>query len=122
MKSANSLKNLRKFKKGQSGNPKGRAKGVRLWRNVYRDLFESGRLKQDDIALSVAKQAKKGNVKAAALIYERMDGKPVEKIETQTTPGINLFDLPEDLRKEVAQEILEGQPKRVEKNNQEDKG
>lgn len=81
------IKTLRSpWKPGQSGNPKGKKKGVRTWHVVLRERFEEGRITQDQIADAMLKNAKKGNTKSAELVWDRMDGKAKEMhtIEGQT--------------------------------------
>jgi hypothetical protein len=87
------LKNLKPFKKGQSGNLKGRPKGSK---NLSKVLKECGNTEVSGIDPILKKKVKKtcnewlciklyatgmkGNVQAAKLIFERQEGKVAENM------------------------------------------
>jgi hypothetical protein len=71
---------------GQSGNPKGRPKGVTLSEALRRMLAEQapGRSEEtyaEAIARALCKQAAKGNVLAAKEIADRTEGKPKQAVD-----------------------------------------
>jgi len=81
------------FKPGQSGNPKGKPKGAKSWSTLYKKALKykvdatdprTGTARrmtlQEVVVLSMVQQAAKGNVKAAALITDRMEGKAVQPV------------------------------------------
>lgn len=84
----------RKWQKGQSGNPKGRPKGVTL-SEAYRRMLMTvdprdpeGRTYGELIALAQARAAIKGSTQAAAEIANRTEGKAPQAIElTQASPA-----------------------------------
>jgi hypothetical protein len=65
---------------GESGNPSGRPKGARSWACVMRELFDEGKITQEDIIMVYIQQAKDGNIKAAEWLADRMDGKAKEQL------------------------------------------
>lgn len=77
--------------KGQSGNPKGRPKtGKRLTDVLRRVLAEptaEGRTKADDLAETLWKLARGGDLDAVKYIYDRLDGKPTESQELSGPGG-----------------------------------
>lgn len=58
-----------KFKKGQSGNPKGRPIGAKDKRSCYRELLEPHAPELIELAINMAKE---GNEKMLALILDRI--------------------------------------------------
>jgi len=101
--------NLIRFKKGQSGNPKGRPKGsknrsstARKWlaleqnkNNPITDIEET--LSQEDLmTLALIKKAREGDVNAYQKLLDSAYGSPVQQIE-QTNIEQPLFpDVKED--------------------------
>jgi len=107
-KNAKSLTNLKPFPPGQSGNPAGAPKGKRL-RTVIREIMElpaivlhddpnkeilrvlEGKLgrpltERDRIVFGQMKQAAE-NPKAAALIFDREEGRPAAETEDLQAGG-----------------------------------
>ncbi len=78
------------WKKGQSGNPKGRPKGTSIARAI-RALLEDG-VKGDDLQKALARvaisRALNGDVRFYQMVLERTDGKVVDKVETDSTVEI----------------------------------
>ncbi len=65
-----------RWKKGQSGNPAGRRKGsVSLAAAMQRLLLKEPQL-IDQVARTIVNAAIAGDVSAARLLFERLDGKP----------------------------------------------
>ncbi|MFH1022388.1 MAG: DUF5681 domain-containing protein [Planctomycetota bacterium] len=87
--------NLVPWKKGQSGNPAGRPKGVRYLSEIYRELLQEvcpsdkrKRVWGEVIAERMFKEAIHGKrcIQAAAEIADRIDGKPRQAIEITPPP------------------------------------
>jgi len=92
-----------RFKKGQSGNPKGRPKGVLNRKTIIRKFLEAEeevknpinkekeKLSQAEImTLSMIKQARGGNVRAFELLFDSAFGKIPDVIHNEKK--INLSD------------------------------
>jgi hypothetical protein len=78
------------WQKGQSGNPAGRPKGSLSAVEALRAALErpwrsgeagGGRTQLDRVARALVEQAAKGNVQAAAMVFERIDGKVAQRVE-----------------------------------------
>ena len=74
-----------KFKKGQSGNPKGRPKKIPELEVLINEVFGDADAMKE-ILTSLQAQAKKGNIRAAEMILDRAYGKPKQSID-HTTDG-----------------------------------
>lgn len=78
---------VRKFKKGQSGNPKGAPKREWTWAGVLADAVEEmakdGKPMKVHIARSLLAEALKGNVLAQKELMNRMDGMPAQPHDVQ---------------------------------------
>lgn len=90
-------KNLTPFKKGVSGNPKGRPKKIPNIDVLLADILGSD---DDDkseakaVLKSLLTQAKRGNVRAIEVLLERAYGKPKQTIDNNVKiDSINLKDL-----------------------------
>jgi len=114
--------NLKPFKKGQSGNPKGKPKGTvsittHLKRLMNKKISVPELTGSDDkltvkelIALRLIKDAIDGKHHAQNIILERLEGKVTQKVEQNTTvvdmpsiyiDGVELeFDVGEKVNKE----------------------
>lgn len=73
-----------RFPKGQSGNPKGRPpKNEEMRSALRRALKEDGG--KDAIARAIVREAAKGNVEAVKFVFDRIDGKVKDVVESQQT-------------------------------------
>ena len=94
------------FKKGQSGNPKGRPKGTRSRSTIVQQWLESSeviinpltgknqRLQQSDIiTLALIKKARKGDVQAFKELMDSGYGKTLTSVDV-TTQGEKLNPIP----------------------------
>lgn len=77
------------FKKGKSGNPKGRPKKGKALTDILIDVG-AGKIKyiggtkverKEALAMVLWDKALNGDVNAAKYIYDRIDGKPIEKLQ-----------------------------------------
>ena len=86
--------NLKPFKKGQSGNPKGRPKGsFSFKKTIYEEMEKTFRTTVDGkrqtievgrgIIKAIALKAMKGDVRAAQFLQEVIEGKPISKHEIE---------------------------------------
>ena len=83
MSNSNSSKNLKPFKKGQSGNPKGRPKLPdigKLIGKVLSEKQEGGQSLAEEILRQGALKAAKGDARWAEIILSRAYGKPLQPI------------------------------------------
>jgi hypothetical protein len=81
------------YKKGQSGNEKGRPKGsgggpflstVLKQALQEDDLLDGKEVKVEyTVVASLLKEAKAGNVQAINIVFDRVDGKPLQAIEIE---------------------------------------
>lgn len=72
------------FKPGQSGNPNGRPpKGYSITEMMRSILNEDPDLKRE-ITMKVAQKAKEGDLVASKLLWQYMDGMPVQNIDLTT--------------------------------------
>jgi len=109
--------NLKPFKKGTSGNPKGRPVGVpnsktRLTRILKLTTQRENPVTKEIEEFSVAEQldlaqiarALKGDTRAYQVLLERLEGRPVQDIDV-TTNGQNIvMYMPEKLPDDYASE------------------
>lgn len=76
--------NLRPFKKGQSGNPKGRPKKLPQLDVLLADVLgeeKEGTTAAQAILMAIRAKATKGDVRAAELILNRAYGRPKENVD-----------------------------------------
>jgi hypothetical protein len=75
-KHPNSLKNLKKggWKPGQSGNPKGRPKGIKYISEAIKEQLENNPALLDELARKLIERAMKSD-NALNIIFERTEGK-----------------------------------------------
>ena len=88
----------RLFKKGESGNPKGRPKKGCAIADILNskgdELLEDGRtLKEKMLHTLYEKAVKYGDLKAIAFIAERTEGKPLQPMQIETSKPIKVFDM-----------------------------
>jgi len=78
--------NLRPFKPGQSGNPKGRPRGTKsipdILRKIGKQPGKGGNTRLDDIMEKVYALAEKGMPWAVQFVADRMEGKPHQTTHT----------------------------------------
>lgn len=80
------------FQKGQSGNPAGRPRNEQTITTVLRRLLaekQDGTTGAEHVAATLLKMATDGDVKAIAIVLERIDGKVTEPIDV-TSKGKRL--------------------------------
>ena len=100
--------NLIPYKKGQSGNPKGRPKGsknrstvAKKWLQVEQDLknpltSEIETMSQEDLmTLALIKKAREGDTQAYQKLLDSAYGAPVQQVE-QTNIELPFFNLDAD--------------------------
>ena len=97
---ADRLDNLKKFEKGQTGNPNGRPKGARNRSTILRELLDLNdqELKMHQAQIDKAIEQKDTNAYKAVL--DSAYGAPVQQIE-QTQTNIDLSDLTTDEIKQM---------------------
>lgn len=86
-----------KFKKGQSGNPKGRPKKIPEIEEMLADVLgkvTNGRTAAKGILTALLKKASKGDIRAAELLLDRAYGKPKTHVQATVNADFNLSDLP----------------------------
>ncbi len=107
--------NLKPFKKGQSGNPKGRVKGSKNRSTIVKELLETILHKQNPIdefdenkeftaeqiiMAQHIRQAMEGDVQSAKLILDSAYGTPKQTVETTTLdvtpPKVRFIDNDDD--------------------------
>lgn len=81
------LANLRPFKKGQSGNPKGRPKSAMLSDALRRKMSEAmpdapEKMIAEGVADALLKEALGGDVSAIKEVFDRTEGKVATKIDS----------------------------------------
>lgn len=88
------------YKKGQSGNLKGRPKKGETITDALTDLMLKNGNKEK-LARKLYDMAIKGNIKAIELIYNRVDGKPKENFtgSVDIETGENTFNILEKIYK-----------------------
>jgi len=97
---ADRLDNLKKFEKGQTGNPNGRPKGARNRSTILRELLDLNdqELKMHQAQIDKAIQLKDTNAYKAVL--DSAYGAPVQQVE-QTQTNVDLSELTTDEIKEL---------------------
>lgn len=95
--------NLKPFKPGQSGNPKGRPKGVLHSKTRLKRLLEltedlTNPITKEIEGFSVAEQmdlaqiikARKGDTKAYIALLDRLEGKPTQNVDMNIEGNMNV--------------------------------
>ena len=84
-KQRSNIDNLKPFKKGQSGNPKGRPKRAKcipdILRKITSEKDKDGVTKLNLILNNVVNEAIKGDTWSIQFIADRMEGKPAQVIQ-----------------------------------------
>lgn len=70
--------NLKSWKKGQSGNPKGQPKKIPGIDKLLSDISDADYAR---VIRALFTKAKKGDVRAAEVLFDRAYGRPKEKVE-----------------------------------------
>lgn len=77
--------NGRLYRKGQSGNPKGRPKAEWTWSGMIKEAMEESygdnKTIKELMAKSLVKEGLKGNVQAMKEIGDRLEGRPKQSLE-----------------------------------------
>ncbi|MGA2262431.1 MAG: DUF5681 domain-containing protein [Acidobacteriota bacterium] len=98
-KNPNSLRNLRKWKPGQSGNPKGSVKNEHSLTSLLRKELEAicpadqkGRSWKELIVEAMMRLAIKGNSTAINTVFERIEGKVKDEVDHSGT--VKVVEIP----------------------------
>ncbi|MDA2920649.1 DUF5681 domain-containing protein [Desulfobacterota bacterium AH_259_B03_O07] len=90
-------KNLKPWKPGQSGNPKGRPRKEMSFTSLLKEAIEQKcpedkkkRTWAQVMNEQLLKKAKKGDLQAMRLIYEYVEGKPRQEIESPSDINIHV--------------------------------
>lgn len=86
-KNRGNVENLKPFKPGQSGNPGGRPKKKLIDEVLAELLGAKNSADAKRIAKALIRNAASGDSKAAKLIAERTQGKPLQKVEVTGNDG-----------------------------------
>ena len=89
------VENLKPFKKGQSGNPKGRPKKIPGLNELLADVLgeeKDGKTAAEAILMALRAKATKGDVRAAEVLLDRAYGKPKQDIDL-TSKGAQIFKI-----------------------------
>ena len=90
-KTEKKLKNLKPYKKGQSGNLRGRPKGVKNFSTIFQEAIKKIAREKSikecdvevDLVIKAIAEARGGNYQYYKDIFDRNYGKPKEKIELE---------------------------------------
>ncbi len=103
----------KKWQSGQSGNVKGRPKDALLTKEIRAQLNEvrdDGKTNAQAIAESMISRAIKGDVRAADLIFNRIEGKPLQSVDLSVTTDwmatVEQFDISETEMIDGVRELL----------------
>ena len=82
--------NLKPFKKGQSGNPKGRPRTRPLQNALLQALCEEsdGPAQLEQIAKKLIEEAKRGNMAAIKFLFERLEGPPCTSLPMELAKAL----------------------------------
>ena len=103
------------FKKGQSGNPNGRPKGLRNIKTILRDLLEcdssetKGVTRLEAICAKMVVMAENGDLASIDRVFDRFEGKPEQKNTVTadvTTRGVELTEEDYKARKKALEEEI----------------
>ena len=82
-----------RWKKGESGNPKGRPKKIPELRELLANVLgdeKDGKTAAEAILMALRNKAIKGDVRAAELLLDRAYGKATQPIETPSTLTVRI--------------------------------
>jgi hypothetical protein len=82
-----------RWKKGESGNPKGRPKKIPELRELLANVLgdeKDGKTAAEAILMAIRNKAIKGDVRAAELLLDRAYGKAAQPIETPSTLTVTI--------------------------------
>lgn len=90
-----------RFKPGQSGNPKGRPKGIISLKKLIRQVLEEKIVTDDGnkvvrgllIVKAMIEKAESGDVSAFRAICERLEGMPTQAIDVTARPVVQMPEL-----------------------------
>ena len=89
--------NLTPWKKGVSGNPNGRPKKDRCISDILKeqgmDVIVNKRTNLKLIVEKLYEKARGGDLKAIDMIFDRLEGKPAQKVEVEETLLPTGFDI-----------------------------
>ncbi|MAG59238.1 hypothetical protein CMO96_00390 [Candidatus Woesebacteria bacterium] len=92
--------NLIPFKKGQSGNPKGRPKKENCISDLLKckgeEIQADGRTRLQTIADKLYDKAQGGDLRAMEMIFDRLEGKPIQATITsfeELPDGFDIVDI-----------------------------
>lgn len=94
--------NLRPYKKGESGNPKGKPKGAVSYTTALKRLLREQPELLDKGAKAMIKQVNRGNVGMTQIVLDRVDGPNKQKIDVSVYS--EAFD---KKKREELEEIIE---------------
>ena len=81
------VENLTPWKKGQSGNPKGRPRHDKCITDLLKlkgdEIKKDGRTKLQAVIETLYARAQEGDLKAIDMIFDRVEGKPAQKLEVE---------------------------------------
>jgi len=84
------------FKKGQSGNPKGRPKKGYSITEWFREMLDNKPEVKEAIGRSILKKALEGDAAAQRMVWQYMDGMPHQKSDI-TSDGEKILVMPSEL-------------------------
>ena len=89
--------NLTPWKKGQSGNPNGRPKKDRCISDILREqglnIIDGKHTNLQLIVEKLYEKASGGDLKAIDMIFDRLEGKPAQKVEVEESILPTGFDI-----------------------------
>lgn len=104
------------WKKGESGNPGGRPKHAKLLTDAIRMELARDPKRARRIAVQLLDMAEDGDVNAAKLVFERLEGKPDQQIDQSVTiDGTVRHEISRDERERRVAELMGkiGSPKLI---------
>lgn len=101
-------KNSTSFKKGQSGNPKGRPPISYLRKESLNHMLETATPEIKEIVANIILQAKQGNIQASRLLFDYILPKPKIEIEDDPmTTSIEIVEVMKELHGKVPIEHID---------------